>query len=125
MGNSLSPKTPVYDLVVTQRMCLSARQRPCRVSGYLGTLVTCVCGEDQTQVGYGSPWVFAQWGHCFWQVRLGKCLGLCHWESLGDQCQRLANTQVSQFKVPSVKCGPVKRMNVFAIRAFPLHWRKT
>lgn len=58
MGNSLSPKTPVYDLVVTQRMCLSARQRPCRVSGYPGTLVTCVCGDDQT-----PRWVMALLGY--------------------------------------------------------------
>lgn len=119
-------------MILLLRMLLSANQMPpwgCWVTWELYSLV---CVEDQTR----TRWVMALLGYLIQAATqseeciccivrsllladyIGQSLELCCLEILGNQWQHLAGTQVSQLKTSSIKCGTVKRMNVFAMRAF-------
>lgn len=120
-------------LLFREYSCLLTKNTFFLVLGYLGNLFSWVCVEDQIRTKWvmSFPWVFysgwdslsrstvAQWGHCFWQVTLGKSLGLCCMELLQDQFQRPANTlKWTNLRSPiDRKCGPGKRMNIFGIWA--------
>lgn len=104
------------------------------VLGYLGNLFSWVCVEDQMRTRqvmsslslgilfrlqqslrnirlHNEVIVLAGYvGQKSWAVLFGDPVG-----SVSTSCQY---SQVNQFKVPDIKCGPGKRINIFGIRAF-------